>query len=140
MSRDGLKYFQPQMFSPRYGLQIFTYSMTPGNKVDDDSCCSLQCETYTIHVKQGNVEWSVVKRFSDFLRLHSILQEKYSTIQPFPLFPPKTLFPELFCSQKFMTNRLNMLNIYLENILLSMSSKNLLQGQNPLLEWLELKL
>ncbi len=139
---EGLKYFPPQMFSPRYGAQIFTFrmismTMQPGEEL---GCCSVPHVQYSIHLKQGKNEWTIEKRFSEFHQLHCDLTHKNADVaKMLPILPSKTIFPITYCSEKYLSERFCSLNTYLDKLLQFFSEKNLLDSENPIVPFLELQ-
>lgn len=78
----------------------------------DDTCSKDSVTYYKITVKVGNVKWSVLHRYSDFVELHERLVTDHGVAKD--LLPPKKVIRNK--TPKFIEQRRDALNAYLTNV------------------------
>ena len=97
-------YFEPKLWSHRYGEGIFTISI---NSVEVIETSFAQ---YTLEIKWGGHTKTIQKRFSDFYRLQTVL--KTEKVIDTIAFPAKTWFSNV--DKQFLQARLLELSKWLE--------------------------
>lgn len=128
------------MFSSRYGMQIFTVQLTSKAIDSEEICCVIPPVKYCLQLKQGKNEWKLIKRYSDFVKVHEKLKETFPNLTgDLPCLPPKTiLLPAVMCSEAFQSERYTALGKYLDKLLLLLSEKNRLNADCPIVAFFEL--
>ncbi|RYG65116.1 hypothetical protein EON64_12600 [archaeon] len=115
-------YFPIKQFSPRFGDEFFTFTISGFSVHDSEMCFS--CGDYvlfTFDMQRGKVKWSVKHRFSEMERMHKTLVSATSLLGiSLPAFPPKTLLP-VVADTAFLQQRQEALYVYFDTVLKTLS-------------------
>lgn len=124
-------YFPKSQFSSRYGHQFYTLEISAAETKKDDFVCFLDCGEYTeyiITLRQGANKWTTNHRYSEFVKLHSVVQKEV-TEKRYPIeipdLPKKTLY-RVTKDEDFINERRIALESYLDKILLALNAKGLM--------------
>jgi hypothetical protein len=131
-----LLYFPKKQYSPRYGNEFYSISIDSYEKVVETkqhSCCAnmfspLEFIEYVIIVKQGRAEWTVKHRYNDFVQMLTELKQELDAngvAIVIPALPTKTFFSIVY-NEKLVDERREKLEQILDNVLSSISRKNLM--------------
>jgi hypothetical protein len=103
-------YFEPKLWSHRYGEGIFTLNLV-GYEIIDKTYC-----TYVLEIKWGQQIKTISKRYSEFYNLnYTLRKEKAIDAETCSSFPGKTWFSNL--EEKFLKQRQVQLGKWLDDCL-----------------------
>lgn len=132
-------YFPIKLFSPRFGDEFFTFSISGFNVHHSEVCFSCgDYVLYTFEMQRGKVKWSVKHRFSEMERLHKTLVSATTVLGiALPVFPPKTLLP-VSSDISFLQQRQEALYVYFDAVLKILSQDGGIESYDTLFDFFSL--
>ena len=118
-----LIYFPKSQFSPRFGDTFFTCSVTAWSYNRDPTVCSFEAlfVRYEVELRMGRRTWTLQRRFSEFVQLHSLVVGKFGFLPP--PHPPRSCYRVLY-DRAFLNDRQAALAAYLDGLLRALSSNH----------------
>lgn len=127
-----LLYFPIQQFSPRFGDNFFTCTVSHFKPCDSDICFVPNYIAFSLNVSVGRKSWETERRFSEFVTLTNYIRDKYPKLRTsLPALPPKTCF-RVLTDETFLNERKDKLRDSLDELLRFLSREKVVADRKVL--------